>query len=79
MSLAALAHTLVTDALTLAGLLVSFILKYLDNFAKCFVAALSIVFVAVLHSLMQGVGTGLHLIIGIVLTCMALEQYNLPQ
>ena len=67
------------SALTVAGLLVSFILKYLDNFAKCFVAALSIVFVAILHSLMQGAGTGLHLIIGIVLTCMALEQYNLPQ
>jgi len=66
-------------SLAVAGLLVSFILKYLDNFAKCFVAALSIVLVAVVHSLIRQEPIRLKLVIGIILTCMALEQYNLPQ
>lgn len=63
-----------------AGLLVSFILKYLDNFAKCFVAAFSIIFVAVLQQVtLESNPLQPNLIIGIVLTCVALEQYNLPQ
>lgn len=66
-------------SLATAGLLVSFILKYLDNFAKCFVAALSIIFVAMLHGAMSQDPLNMELVIGIVLTCMALEQYNLPQ
>jgi UDP-sugar transporter A1/2/3 len=66
-------------SLAMAGLLVSFVLKYLDNFAKCFVNALSIIFVALVYAAMQHEGLQLKLIVGIVLTCMALEQYNLPQ
>lgn len=65
-------------SLSFAGLLVSFILKYLDNFAKCFVAAFSIIVVAVVHGAMKNEALQLNLGIGIVLTCMALEQYNLP-
>jgi len=66
-------------SLTTAGLLVSFILKYLDSFAKCFVAAISIIFVAVVHAVMRDEVIQLNVVIGIALTCMALEQYNLPQ
>ena len=65
-------------SLTTAGLLVSIILKYLDSFAKCFVAAVSIVFVAVIHAAMRDEWIPLNVAIGITLTCMALEQYNLP-
>ena len=66
-------------SLTTAGLLVSFILKYLDNFAKCFVAAVSIIFVAVIHAVMRDEVLHLNVVVGIALTCMALEQYNMPQ
>ena len=66
-------------SLTMAGLLVSFILKYLDNFVKCFVAAVAIVCVALVHGAAQNEAPRLHLIIGIILTCLALEQYNMPQ
>mmetsp|Transcript_11216 Transcript_11216/g.52057 ORF Transcript_11216/g.52057 Transcript_11216/m.52057 type:complete len:327 (+) Transcript_11216:223-1203(+) len=65
--------------LSLSGLLVSFILKYLDNFAKCFVAGLSIIFVAVIHWAVSHETLNIQLVIGIILTCMAIEQYNLPQ
>lgn len=65
--------------LAAAGLLVSFILKYLDNFAKCFVAAFSIVIVAVVHAAMNEEALNTNLLIGIILTCMAIEQYTLPQ
>ena len=66
-------------ALAAAGLLVSFILKYIDNMAKCFVSALSIVTVAVVHAAIRNETLQLNILIGIMLTCMALEQYNLPQ
>ena len=66
-------------ALAAAGLLVSFILKYIDNMAKCFVSALSIVVVAVVHAAIRNETLQLNILIGIMLTCMALEQYNLPQ
>jgi len=66
-------------SLTTVGLLVSFILKYLDNFAKCFVAAASIIVVVVIHTVMRDDVVHLNVVIGIILTCMALEQYNLPQ
>lgn len=65
-------------SMTASGLLVSFILKYLDNFAKCFVAAFTIIFVAVIHSAMKQEQIPLTVTLGIVLTCMALEQYNIP-
>ncbi len=63
--------------LSFGGLIVSFILKYIDNFAKCFVAAFSIVTVSVAHSIMRQEAPQLHILIGIALTCMALEQYHL--
>ena len=66
-------------SLTIAGLLVSFILKYLDNFAKCFVAAFSIIIVASIHATLEVRDFPLKLVVGIILTCLALEQYSLPQ
>jgi UDP-sugar transporter A1/2/3 len=64
-------------ALATTGLLVSFVLKYLDNFAKCFVNALSMIVVGVAHALTSRDGMQLPLIIGIVLTSIAIEQYSL--
>ena len=64
-------------ALATSGLLVSFVLKYLDNFAKCFVNALSMIVVGVAHASTSGDGLQLPLVIGIVLTSIAIEQYSL--
>jgi branched-subunit amino acid ABC-type transport system permease component len=64
-------------ALAACGLLVSFVLKYLDNFAKCFVNALSMLVVGAAHALISAEGLRLPLLIGIVLTSIAIEQYNL--
>ena len=64
-------------AMATSGLLVSFVLKYLDNFAKCFVNALSMITVGVVHASMSGDGLQLPLLIGIVLTSIAIEQYSL--
>lgn len=47
----ALAYATVAT-LAICGLLVSFILKFLDNLAKCFCAALSMLCVALLDSAM---------------------------
>ena len=63
--------------LSVCGLLVSFILKYLDNVAKCFCAALSMLCVALLDSAMKHQAVPLRMMLGIVLTGLALEQYNL--
>ena len=70
---------LTVGTLTTVGLLVSFILKYLDNFAKCFVTGVSIIFVVMIDAALQGRSLQVKVIVGIVLTCMALEQYHLPQ
>lgn len=64
-------------AFALGGIIVSFILKYMDNFAKCFVAALAIISVSVVQSIIQHELPQLKVVIGMTLTCMALEQYNL--
>lgn len=72
-----IAAYLTVIVLAACGLLVSFILKYLDNFAKCFVGALSMITVAVIHAVMTSEGVSLNLSIGIILTCIAIEQYNL--
>jgi hypothetical protein len=64
-------------ALATGGLLVSFVLKYLDNFAKCFVNALSMIVVGVAHASTSGDGLQLPLVIGIGLTSIAIEQYSL--
>ena len=63
--------------LAVCGLLVSFILKYLDNVAKCFCSALSMLCVALLDSAMKHVMIPLHVVLGIVLVGLALEQYSL--
>ena len=65
--------------LAMCGLLVSFILKYLDNVAKCFCAALSMLCVALLDSAMKHELVPLRVWLGIVLTGLALEQYTLSQ
>tara|TARA_B110000003_G_scaffold244904_1_gene254326 strand:+ start:361 stop:1413 length:1053 start_codon:yes stop_codon:yes gene_type:complete len=65
--------------LAICGLLVSFILKYLDNVAKCFCAALSMLCVALLDSAMKHEAIPLRVTLGIVLTGLALEQYNLSK
>jgi UDP-sugar transporter A1/2/3 len=64
-------------ALATSGLLVSFVLKYLDNFAKCFVNALTMIVVGVAHASTSGDVMQLPLVLGIVLTSIAIEQYNL--
>ena len=65
--------------LAICGLLVSFILKYLDNVAKCFCAALSMLCVALLDSAMKQEAIPLRVTLGIILTGLALEQYNLSK
>jgi UDP-sugar transporter A1/2/3 len=57
--------------------LVSFILKYLDNVAKCFCAAVSMLCVAVLDSALRREAIPLRILLGVTLTGLALEQYNL--
>ena len=64
-------------ALAACGILVSYVLKYLDNFAKCFVNALSMLVVGVVHASTSAEGLRLPLVIGVVLTSVAIEQYNL--
>lgn len=63
--------------LTICGLLVSFILKYIDNLAKCFVAALSMISIVFIETSMKHETIPLRLILGVILTCLALEQYNM--
>ena len=62
-------------SLAASGLLVSFILKYMDNFVKCFVAAVSMLLVALFDALMRDEQPTLQLFCGVTLTCLALEQY----
>ena len=66
-------------ALAACGILVSFVLEYLDNFAKCFVNTLSMLVVGVVHATTSAGGLRLPLVIGIVLTSVAIEQCNLSQ
>lgn len=72
----AYAYATVTS-LAVCGLLVSFILKYLDNVAKCFCAAVTMLCVAILDSAMKHEMISLGVGLGIILTGLALEQYNL--
>ena len=62
-------------SLAATGLLVSVILKYMDNFVKCFVAAVSMFLVALFDALMRDEHPTLQLFCGVTLTCLALEQY----
>jgi len=66
-------------SLTMCGLMVSFILKYLDNFAKCFVQAVSMILVTVGHASTTQQSVPLRIGLGIALVCLAIEQYSLPQ
>lgn len=61
------------------GLLVSFILKYLDNVAKCFCSALSMLCVAFLDSAMKREMIPLRVALGMILTGLSLEQYHLSK
>lgn len=65
--------------LAICGLLVSVILKYLDNVAKCFCSASSMLCVALLDSTMKHKMIPLQVALGIILTGLAVEQYNLSQ
>ena len=64
--------------LAASGLSVSFILKYLDNVAKCFMATFGIIFVAVYEkNFNQNImSPTINLILGIILIGIALEQYH---
>jgi len=64
-------------SLAVSGLLVSFILKYIESVAKCFCAALSMVFVSVLDCITKNEVIPLSTLLGLVLTVLALEQFNL--
>ena len=63
-------------ASTVNGLLVSVILKYVNNIAKCFVAALSMICVALIESMLQQSRISLRVFLGILLTCISLGQYT---
>ena len=63
--------------LAVCGLLVSFILKYLDNVTKCFCAAISMLCAAILDAATRRAAIPLRIVLGIILTGLALEQYNL--
>ena len=60
----------------LAGLVVSFILKHLDNVIKCFCTAFSVLCVALIDSAMKNEAVPMRIMLAIVLTVIALEQYN---
>lgn len=60
-----------------SGLLVSFILKYMDNVAKCFAMGFGMLCVAVLDGAMKHKPVPLQVILGMILTGIALEQYHL--
>ena len=62
-------------SLTATGLLVSFVFKYMDNFVKCFVAAVSMLCVALFDAWARDEKPSLQLFFGITLTCLAVEQY----
>ena len=64
-------------SLATCGLLVSFILKHLDNVIKCFCTALSILCVALIDSAMKNEAVPMRILLAIALTGIALEQYNL--
>ena len=64
-------------SLAACGILVSFILKYLDNVAKCFVAAASMLIVALLDSAIKQRSVPINVACGILLTCIALMNYHI--
>ena len=63
-------------SLATCSLLVSFIMKHLDNVIKCFCAALSMLCVALIDSAMKNEAVPMRILLVIVLMVIALEQYN---
>jgi len=64
-------------SLTIMGISVSFVLKHIDNIAKCFVTVLSMLAVALIQATLENDVLTLKLCIGVCLSCLAIEQYNL--
>ena len=62
--------------MTLAGLCTSFILKYIDSIAKCFVMSCSMLAVALGHSVMKGEWIGWNVLCGIFLVSIATKNYH---
>ena len=62
-------------SLTASGLLVSFVLKYMDNVVKCFVVAGGMMLVALFNICIGDEHQPLQLFFGMTLNCLALEQY----
>ena len=62
--------------LTASRVSVSFILEYIDNIAKCFVMATSTLCVAWIHTSLKNENISLRPVSSIVLTFLALDQYN---
>lgn len=63
-------------SLTLAGLCTSFILKYIDSIAKCFVMSCSMFTVALGHSIVKGEGIAWNVLCGIFLVSIATRNYH---
>ena len=61
-------------SLATCGLLVSFILKHLDNVIKCFCTAFSVLCVALIDSAMKNEAVPMHTLLAMVLTGIALER-----
>jgi len=66
-------------SLSFAGLTISFILKYIDNIAKCFVAAAAMLGVALIHVSIEHETLPLRLVVSISLVGLALEMYHSHQ
>ena len=62
--------------MAVCGLLVSFILKYLDNVAKCFCSAMSMLCVAIMDAAVRHEQIPFRVSLGMLLTVIALEQYH---
>ena len=62
--------------MSFGGLSVSFILKYLDNIYKCFVSAMSMLVVAIIHVSIEHETMPLRIIISIALVSLAMELYT---
>ena len=66
-------------SLSFAGLTISFILKYIDNIAKCFCAAGAMLGVALIHVSIEHETLPLRLVVSISLVGLALEMYHSRQ
>ena len=62
--------------MSFGGLSVSFILKYIYNIYKCFVSAMSMLVVAIIHVSIEHETMPLRIIISIALASLAMELYT---